>query len=433
MTPTISTKRALTLPNDILDRIFQCAPDFQTLSAAIRVSKAWHHVFQTHPKSIVRLVTQNVVIGPLPDALRVLRYFSDQETNEENGEITAEELQRLQKNAAVVEGLEAAFSLKHRDPLLGTSQLNSAESWRFARAIHRIMLYCAVFRLPDDEDQLHDVEEYQRDKIEAQRIAMLSEYSTQDLFELNGAVVFLRALAYESTGNDQDDDDEELNPDSDMLIATGPAAVLKAHRHGDIDAMLEIIGSTVWNAEPSSLLEEFFRTPLQKIWATRQVTPPPNDETALQDILLDDVTYRSAPCDQCGTVGATKLRHEDNWADLHLNIRALLLGNLSGNFIEMEPLEEVKPERDIPKLISELYALKTEEFKDWNKSDAVCNACFTKFVSAHLHLWLLDYKLKDGWEAPKDCWYGYKCRTQTEVTLHAMTKNHLCAPTKPCN
>jgi hypothetical protein len=112
-----------------------------------------------------------------------------------------------------------------------------------------------------------------------------------------------------------------------MLIATGPAAVLKAHRHGDIDAMLEIIGSTVWNAEPYSLLEEFFRTPLQKIWATRQVTPPPNDETALQDILLDDVTYRSAPCtiyssfsvflphhfigDQCGTVGATKLRHED--------------------------------------------------------------------------------------------------------------------------
>lgn len=109
MTPTISK---FTLPNDILDRIFQCAPDFQTLSAAIRVSKAWHHVFQTHPKSIVRLVTQNVVIGPLSDALRVLHYSSDQETNEENGEITAEELQRLQKNAAVVEGLEAAFSLK---------------------------------------------------------------------------------------------------------------------------------------------------------------------------------------------------------------------------------------------------------------------------------------------------------------------------------
>jgi hypothetical protein len=60
----------------------------------------------------------------------------------------------------------------------------------------------------------------------------------------------------------------------------------------------------------------------------------------------------------------------------------------------MEPLGEAKPERDIPKLVSELYALKTEEFKDWNKSDALCDACLTKFLSAHLHLWLLDWKLK---------------------------------------
>ncbi|KAJ6465541.1 hypothetical protein C8R47DRAFT_1235778 [Mycena vitilis] len=164
-------------------------------------------------------------------------------------------------------------------------------------------------------------------------------------------------------------------------------------------------------------LLDFFTGPLTRIWDERAVAAPSKSEAALRGTLLDEVTYRSAPCAQCGAESTTKLRQEDNWADLQLDIRKLLLGNLTHNFIEMkfliemEFLDDSPPELNSFKLMSELFALKTEEFGDWNKSDALCNACLTKC------------KFAGGWEATGDCWYGYDCTTQTEVTLHAMTRN----------
>ncbi|KAJ6560099.1 hypothetical protein B0H19DRAFT_1146496 [Mycena capillaripes] len=422
------------LPNDILDRILQWAPTFQTLQTAILVSKGWYQVFQTHPKSIIRSVAKNVVGPALPDAVRVLRYSCNTATkgsDDDMDALTGSEFRCLQTNAAMVRQLEVAFSSKYRDPLSRTSQLSWMESWRFARAMYRIMLYCDVFRMPDDEDQVIDLEENQHIEIETRRVVMLSEYSTQELFELSAALVFLRAIAYEVSG-DHIEEDDDMRGASDMLISTGPATVLEAYQQQGGDRMVEAVGYTVWIAGPFSLLLDFFTGPLQRIWDERAVAAPPRYDAALQGSLLDDFTYRSAPCDQCAGVSPNKLRKEADWDDLNVNIRKLFLGNLADNFIEMEPLGEEKPERDIPKLIAELYALKTEEFKGWEKSDALCDACLTKFLSAHLHLWLLDRKLKDGWEAAEDCWYGYNCRTQTEVTLHAMTKNHLCAPTRPC-
>ncbi|KAJ7818963.1 hypothetical protein B0H14DRAFT_2600935 [Mycena olivaceomarginata] len=82
--------------------------------------------------------------------------------------------------------------------------------------------------------------------------------------------------------------------------------------------------------------------------ATREDVQPPNDKPASQGILLDNFTDRSAPCDKCGIIVLLKLCRPTS------KICVLLLGNLSGNFIEMGPLEEAKPERDIPELISDL-------------------------------------------------------------------------------
>ncbi|KAJ6465533.1 hypothetical protein C8R47DRAFT_991485 [Mycena vitilis] len=181
----------LDLPNDILDRIFQWLPTFQTLSAAKLVSKTWYQVFQTHPKSIVRSVATNV-LGPVAEAIRALRYPRDDAGTEDHLDIDAlsqEEYSCLQQNAAVVRKLEEAFSLRYKDSLSRTSQLTPTESWRFARAMYRIMLYCAVFSMPDDEDQVNDFEENSRPETEAQRAAMLREYPNRELLELNGALV----------------------------------------------------------------------------------------------------------------------------------------------------------------------------------------------------------------------------------------------------
>lgn len=85
------------------------------LYAAVLVSKTWHHVFQTHPKSIVRSVAKNVVGPALSDAVRVLRYSSNNKTDGGSDELdvlTKVEFVRLRTNAAVIKRLEAAFSLK---------------------------------------------------------------------------------------------------------------------------------------------------------------------------------------------------------------------------------------------------------------------------------------------------------------------------------
>jgi hypothetical protein len=64
-----------------------------------------------------------------------------------------------------------------------TSQLSWNESWRFSRAIYRIMLYCTAFRAAVEGDDARVMERQQ---------AMLNVYPTKDLFEINGALTFLR-------------------------------------------------------------------------------------------------------------------------------------------------------------------------------------------------------------------------------------------------
>ncbi|KAJ7167848.1 hypothetical protein C8R46DRAFT_1094327 [Mycena filopes] len=414
------------LPNDILDQILQCTSAFKTLYAAVRVSKTWHRVFQTHPKSIVRSVAENVVGPALPDAVRVLRYSMDNSRKcgrEEIDAFTKEDCLRLSENAGVVKRLEVAFSLKYRDPLLPTSQLTWIESWRFSRAIYRIMLYCQVFKMPDDEDQVRDLEDNQHDEIIARRVEMLDQYPTPELLELNAVSLFLRALAMESGGDYLEDEDSVPEPIGDILISTGPAVVLEAHEEGSGDRIVETVGYTVWISGPYTLLLDFFAGPLHRIWTARNVSPPSGEAKSL----LGDGPHQSDPCDRCSLTSPCKLRREADWANLHLNIRELFLGKLCDNFTEMDLFEETKPWRNKHKLISELYALKTEEFKDWSPSDALCDACLLTFLSAHLHLWLLRLKVIDG-DVPDDCSDGYWCEVQTHVTLHALEHNHLCAP-----
>ncbi|KAJ7792360.1 hypothetical protein B0H14DRAFT_2623985 [Mycena olivaceomarginata] len=147
----------------------------------------------------------------------------------------------------------------------------------------------------------------------------------------------------------------------------------------------------------------------------RQDVQPPNDKPASQGILLDNFTDRSAPCDKCGIIVLPKLCRPTS------KICVLLLGNLSDNFIEMGPLEEAKPERDIPELISDLWRIsKTGMRRRWVQRVSLDGwggaerllGCFISQVPVLLEA-----------EQPPDR-YGYKCRIQTEVTLNAMTKSN---------
>ena len=80
-------------------------------------------------------------------------------------------------------------------------------------------------------------------------------------------------------------------------------------------------------------------------------------------------------------------------AGLHKLLKGRLGNSRTTTEFLVQQLESVGPEA-YTKLMSDLFDLKTSEFDNWDKSDWLCEECLKKFISAHLHLWLLDRKRK---------------------------------------
>ncbi|KAJ6580561.1 hypothetical protein DFH09DRAFT_1076809 [Mycena vulgaris] len=175
-----------------------------------------------------------------------------------------EEYCLLRKNAAVVKQLEALFSLRYRDQPARTRQLTWVES--------------------DREDHVREMEEppTERGRIVRQRIAMLNQYSTEELLEMNAVLEFLRAVAQEP-GKERDyfQDDEDMPEGAgEWVLSAGPAAILHAPKR--------------------------CRLPLQNIWGRRNVPAPPHaDSGGQENPLLDPITFRFPPCDQCNVRSST--------------------------------------------------------------------------------------------------------------------------------
>ncbi|KAJ7135216.1 hypothetical protein C8R43DRAFT_621821 [Mycena crocata] len=166
-------------------------PTFGTLQAMVSGSKDFRRVFQSHPKSITRAVAYNIVGPALPQALRVIRYpylkhglrsnivndlseSSDDEYTSLDDEgivsevldqldpvvmatacpedhrptlLTTPEKKDLTSLAKLVASLEDVYSLTTKNRTSKTSVLTSDESFRFRRAMYRIMLYTRLFPL----------------------------------------------------------------------------------------------------------------------------------------------------------------------------------------------------------------------------------------------------------------------------------------------
>ncbi|KAJ4472702.1 hypothetical protein C8R41DRAFT_870329 [Lentinula lateritia] len=70
----MSNDNRLPVSDDIIDRILLFSPTFASLQATILTCKSFYHVFQTHPKSIVRGVASNITGPALPQALECIRH-----------------------------------------------------------------------------------------------------------------------------------------------------------------------------------------------------------------------------------------------------------------------------------------------------------------------------------------------------------------------
>ncbi|KAJ7262632.1 hypothetical protein C8J57DRAFT_1471175 [Mycena rebaudengoi] len=401
------------LNHDIVDRILSSSPTFDTLWAANGVCRSWYQVFRTHPKAITYSVAYNIVGPALPQALDLMRRLVGSNDSEEITHLGSLERRRLAENAKTVSDLELLLSKAHRNSMSKTSQLSWNESWRFSRAIYRIMLYCTAFRAAVEGDDARVMERQQ---------AMLNVYPTKDLFEINGALTFLRDVIQPIVAA-LEQDPTETERLTDICIAAGPASMLSSIVcEGAEEMMYEFMDVDIFYQD-TVIFTGFFTHPLERIWSNRNVELP----TSAITFLFDETPVSTDPCSQCGSVGSN-LWGSANWHDLDLEARALLKGCLAQNPVETEHLDDYHPFLDPVRLITEIYDLKTVDFAGWTKEDSLCPDCLTRLISAHLHLWLFARKVQDEREPPEDCWYGYDCVTQTEVTLHCLTKNHLCAP-----
>ncbi|KAJ7726326.1 hypothetical protein DFH07DRAFT_852854 [Mycena maculata] len=460
----------LIIPNYIMCTILSASPDFGTLNSATGICKAWHGVFETHPKTIILSVARNVVGPALKHAVRFIRYpYPEKNENEwgadedggdedgensedtvdsENedegpkkqakksgaksaatpesddiGELSSEERGKLQNNAEIVHKLESIFSLRHKDRTSTTSQLTVRESHRFARAMYRIMLYCELFYLPinlDDIDSMEDDPALL--KIWDQRHALLSDFPMPELLEMRAVVAFLHDLIGE--GLDADDYDH-------ICLATGPAVILKAYSSKRFELFEDAVETEVMTSgEDNPFFGEFLSRPLDRIWTERGVALPTSD--GLDSAILEGVRGKNDKCAQCGVVAGLGLWSEANWANLiNVDFCALLPGALNENDVESDALVELFMSTcpaDV--VIAEIYDMKTAPFAGWKRDQSLCAACLDKLIGAHLHLWLYERKVQSGWTPTDNCWYGYNCRTQVHKREHAKARNHLCAPTR---
>ncbi|KAJ6505363.1 hypothetical protein C8R45DRAFT_972466 [Mycena sanguinolenta] len=450
----IHSSNASPLPDDILGQIMTFCPNFETLQALILVSKAFHRVFHTHPKSITYKVARNVVGPALPQALRVVRYpYSGYSPANDPSVmatacpedsnitiLTAAEKTKLEENSLVVEKLEDVYSLLNKHRTSQKSFLTAQESLRFRRAMYRFMLFSNIFPgsryLSEEIEELEDDADPLFQKIYAQRTAILNEYSTVELQELLSASNFLLNVF-----------DDAARTRNHALLSTGPSGALRTWQARTCDGLEdELDFNFLDDADRVPLYDGYVSLPLKKIWIARNLTVPNEDDEEEEDLepaskwILDSINGADDTCSQCDSLGGLDLYTEANWfrffdrdtiAD-HLKERLTYnttltqpLKNLTGRFSETP--EFIGP------FISSLFIHRTDKFDGWEKEDSYCYVCLRKFVEEHLWRWLLAERVKNGWTPPENCWYGWDCRTQTLNLEHASTKNHLCDPIKGNN
>ncbi|KAF7292595.1 hypothetical protein MIND_01157300 [Mycena indigotica] len=470
----------VSVPYDVLDLILRAAPDFDTLHAAVGVCSTWHTVFVSARQSILVAVAGNIVGPALPQAVRYLRYpypektpndwsgiegqendedsvtESDTEDDEDSatpakrkpqtpkhppyaedkplGILTPEERFKLARNAQLVEDLALWFIEKSSHP----TPLTPSQFHRFSRAAYRVMLFCELFYLPlnlDDIDSMEDNEPGIIAKIHTARLAHLRDYTASDLFAIHSVVDLMYLLI-----NDVLSDPADFSRLKDICLATGPAVILAAHNQKSEQPFEDALEPEVMTSEEDNQLFTGFLT------ASLGARLKELDKTlpiSVWGAILDEdpvVLAAASNCAQCGI--AAELWHKANWARLiAVDFCALLPGQLNENDIEAAPLVELvmgptaASRLGAEKLIEGLYddaslRAPNSEFSLWTKDEKLCMACMHRFVGAHLVGWLYKQKVANGWRPKQNCWYGWNCRTQVHKPDHAKTMNHLCAPTR---
>ncbi|KAF7373097.1 F-box domain-containing protein [Mycena sanguinolenta] len=444
---------ALPFDDDLLHLILSFCPTFADMQDMALVSKSFLSRISDAPKggnpSINNAVACNLVGPALPQALRVIRYPYpvDRSARDEQGEeplatacpeadmacasiITLEEEKQLCSNAEIVETLEDAYSLTQKDRTSKRSVLTWEESFRFRRAMYRIMFYCKLFN-GDVDDREEDVQLIRR-----QRIAVLSQYPTDQLLQLYAVVQFMRGILQEVC-NEAD----IANGMVDLMLSAGPEGLSWVWEDEAYERLSELDFERLDEDEEDRLYDGYFSRALDSIWAAREVEAPKDVADApASKWILDTVVGAEDTCSQCTTLGGLKLLTQANWHRIHFSPTRFLKGELRHNTVLTEAFKDVEymEQHEHGPWISKMFdftSTNTNETKEgewagWTSDRSYCQPCLFKFMEEHVWQWFREERVKDGWVPPaEDCPYGYDCKTMGEDEAHAVEKNHLCAPT----
>ncbi|KAK1229845.1 hypothetical protein PQX77_007084 [Marasmius sp. AFHP31] len=431
----------LPLDDDIVDRILMFSPDFATLKNMILTAKAFHAIFQIHPKSVLRAVAYNVVGPALPQALRLVRYQIDEPdapatedpTDPEGAEtgeyapIKPEETRHLLAKLKVVKGLEKLYSLRRKNHKFKESQLSFMESLRFQRAIYRIMLYCRIFNghnyLEEFETALNDGDtvDDMPDKLakaRRDRKKFLDTFSDEHLIQIHSVARFLTETAmvirHRQTTN--------LPTDiffADIALSAGPECIYESFEQSSPFGGSSLSGYVQdWDSaqsdndddEPYPLISGYISYPLEKLYGERKMKPPSGDLLHWKAI-LDSIEGDNETCSRCDdkdTKGSS-LWGPSTYEFLSKIIYQLrpyemityLKGHLRYNPVEgpyfKSLMDKMPPDQNIHEYIVQDILdddYKQPEFEDWKKEDWLCISCLKKLLSENLHLWLLNKRIQ---------------------------------------
>ncbi|KAI0658648.1 hypothetical protein C8Q70DRAFT_180700 [Cubamyces menziesii] len=156
MPPEPSTVTSKFTP-DVVHELLCVLSDYSTLSAAIRVSKAFYDAFQSRSWLIVHSILENIVGPALPLAKRLEHYeqrivptgdprmhaIPDEEyfrVHASDWELTGASVRRMVERAKTVQLLEGCYSIRYKDRTSCSSRLNSIEAVRFQKGLYRYWL-----------------------------------------------------------------------------------------------------------------------------------------------------------------------------------------------------------------------------------------------------------------------------------------------------
>ncbi|KAJ7853804.1 hypothetical protein B0H14DRAFT_3449995 [Mycena olivaceomarginata] len=257
--------------------------------------------------------------------------------------ITADEKKKLQEDSEVVEALEKIYSLT---PHLKRSVLTPEESWRFRRAMYRIMFYTKLF--PCDRYSFKDFVDLGDDVIkliQRQRTAVLKEYPTDELRQMYAVIQFLRGILEDVAEAENDIAIESSMVD--ILLSRGPESVWCTWHERSFEP---VESGLPYGLDENELHTGYFSLPLNKIWTARGVKPPKDDDDKEPPTkwILDLIIGGNDTCDgiiirwagsQCATPGGLKLLTEANWHRIDVNPVMFLKNRLKHNSTVQTPFQ----------------------------------------------------------------------------------------------